>query len=175
MGSTSVTTETAIWSPPSGADVSYKLPPQIARAVAPDVNDDSAAGFVVGSVIINTSVTPRTAYVCTDDTAGAAEWELIGSPTSHPAYLLLDWVGSGHDGGALSVAGFTTAGAAQTIQSSDDGQFVQRVSGNLVFTSFAGTILIGPNEDNGYNAAYAANDTTTTYAGGAAVWPIGNL
>lgn len=155
--------------------MSYKLPPQVARAGAPGVNDDSTAGFVIGSVVVNTSVSPRSAYVCTDNTAGAAEWELIGSPTAHPAYLMLDWVGSGHDGGALSVAGFTTGGTAQTIQSSDDGQFLQRVGGNLVFTDFAGTITLSPSMTTGYLATYAPTDTSVTYLGGAAIWPLGTL
>lgn len=114
-------------------------------------------------------------YVCTDATAGAATWEMYGSPGAHPAYTLLDWHMSGHDGGALSVAGFTDTGAAQTIQSSDDGQFLQRVGGSLVFTSFAGTINIADTSANGFVAAYAANNTQTTYADGAAIWPIGTL
>lgn len=155
--------------------MAYKLPPQVTRASAPGVNDDSTAGFVVGSVYVNTSVSPRVAYLCTDDTPSAATWELIGSPTAHPAYLMLEWVGSGHDGGPLSVAGFTAAGAAQTIQSSDDGQFLQRVGGNLVFTSFAGTINIADTATNGFLASYAANGATTTYADGASTWPIGTL
>lgn len=155
--------------------MSFKLPPQVARAGAPGVGDDSSAGFVIGSIWVNMSVSPRSAYVCTDDTVGVAEWELVGSPTAHPAYTMLEWVGSGHDGGPLSVAGFTAAGAAQTVQSSADDQVLTRVGGNLVFTSFAGTILIGPNVDNGYNAAYAANDTTITTTAGSNIFPIGTL
>ena len=139
------------------------------------MGDDLSAGFVIGSIWINTSTSPRTGYTCTDDTPGAAAWELIGAPTTHPAYTLLDWASSGHDGGPLSVAAFTSAGASQTVQSSDDGQFLQRVGGNLVFTSFAGTIVFGPNVDTGYNAAYAANATTITTAAGAAYYPIGTL
>ena len=40
----------------------------------PAVTDDEDAGFFPGIVWINTSVTPRTVYMLTDATAGAATW-----------------------------------------------------------------------------------------------------
>ena len=155
--------------------MSFKLPPQVARAGVPGATDDSAAGFLVGAIWINTSTTPRTGYTCTDDTLGAAGWELIGAPTTHPAYTSLGWSVSGHDGTTNSVAAFTAAGAAATVQASADDQVLTRVGGNLVFTSFAGTIVFGPSVSSGYNAAYAPNATTVTNAAGSAYYPIGTL
>jgi len=155
--------------------MAYKLAQQVARATTPTANDDADAGFVVGSLWINTAVTPRAAYVCTESTVGNAGWELVGTLTSHPAYPDLQWAICGHDGTTTSVAGFTGAGAAQTIQASADGQVLQRINGNLVFASFGGTITFGPSVESGYIATYAPNATTVTSAGGAAYYPIGTL
>jgi hypothetical protein len=155
--------------------MSFKLPPQVTRAGAPTATDDSAAGFIVGAIWINTSTSPRTGYTCTDDTPGAAAWELIGAPTTHPAYTSLGWSVSGHDGSTNSVAAFTSGGVSATVQASSDDQVLTRVGGNLVFTSFAGTIVFGPSVSSGYNAAYAPTGTTVTNAAGSAYYPIGTL
>jgi hypothetical protein len=155
--------------------MSFKLPPQVTRAGAPTATDDSAAGFIVGAIWINTSTSPRTGYTCTDDTPGAAAWELIGAPTTHPAYTSLGWSVSGHDGTTNSVAAFTSGGVSATVQASSDDQVLTRVGGNLVFTSFAGTIVFGPSVSSGYNAAYAPTGTTVTNAAGSAYYPIGTL
>lgn len=48
------------------------------KAGAPGVTDDSSKGYVAGSIIVNTSVTPRTSHVCTNPTAGAAVWVQLG-------------------------------------------------------------------------------------------------
>jgi hypothetical protein len=62
-----------------------------------------------------------------------------------------------------------------TVQASSDDQVLTRVGGNLVFTSFAGTIVFGPSVSSGYNAAYAPTATTVTSAAGAAYYPLGTL
>jgi hypothetical protein len=82
--------------------MSYALPPQVVRAGAPTVTDDSAAGFVVGSEIVDSSTTPRTMYVCLDATAGAAVWS-VGS-----GVVVSDgWYGSGVDGSLVTVGDVT--------------------------------------------------------------------
>lgn len=82
--------------------MSYALPPQVVRAGAPTVTDDSAAGFVVGSEIIDSSTTPRTLYVCLDATVGAAVWS-VGS-----GVVISDgWYGNGVDGSLTTVGDVT--------------------------------------------------------------------
>lgn len=152
--------------------MAYKLPPQYLMLAAPTAAD---AGYPIGAIWVNQSTSPRAAYVCTDNSSGAATWERYGNIPEHTGYNDLSWELSGHDGGALSVASFTSGGTAAVVQSSDDGQFVQRVSGNLVFTNFAGTINFGPNVATGYAAVYAPTGTTVTEASSPALYPIGSL
>jgi len=61
----------AQWSGPTGAAATI--------AGAPSVNEDSTKGYTANSVLINTSATPRAAYVCTNPAAGAATWLLLGA------------------------------------------------------------------------------------------------
>lgn len=49
------------------------------KAGAPAVTDDLSKGYDVASLIVNTSVTPRTTYVCTNAAVGVAVWLLLGS------------------------------------------------------------------------------------------------
>ena len=49
------------------------------KAGAPDANDDASDGYVVGSVLVDTSATPRRSYTCTDATAAAAVWVAVGA------------------------------------------------------------------------------------------------
>ena len=51
----------------------------LAAAVAPTVNDDSSAGYVIGSRWIN--ITTQTEYVCVASTVGAAVWIITSSST----------------------------------------------------------------------------------------------
>jgi hypothetical protein len=51
------------------------------------VNDDSTAGYTVGSVWIDT--TAKRAYILVDATAGAAVWELVSGDVARSfAYFL---------------------------------------------------------------------------------------
>jgi hypothetical protein len=114
--------------------MSYTLPPAILKAGAPTVNDDSSKGFVVGSSIIDTSVSPRTVYFCTNPAVGAAVWAATSATTNHSLLSSgLGWSTSGHTGQTTSIAGFNGSGAAQTIQSTEDGQVLTRVGGVLQF------------------------------------------
>lgn len=47
------------------------------KAGAPAVTDDLSKGYDVGSLIVNTSPTPRTIYLCMDASLGAAVWILV--------------------------------------------------------------------------------------------------
>jgi hypothetical protein len=114
--------------------MSYTLPPAILKAGAPTVNDDSTKGYVVGSSIIDTSVSPRTVYFCTNPAVGAAVWAATSATTNHSLLTSgLGWSASGHTGQTTSIAGFDGSGTAQTIQSTEDGQVLTRVGGVLQF------------------------------------------
>lgn len=54
-------------------------PRAMTKAGAPAVTDDSSKGYTVGSLLVNTSSTPRSVYVCTNPAAGAAVWVLLGA------------------------------------------------------------------------------------------------
>ena len=45
-----------------------------AATVAPDADNDTADGYVIGSMWTNTTATPREVYQCVDATEGAAVW-----------------------------------------------------------------------------------------------------
>lgn len=47
-------------------------------AAAPTVDNDSANGVNIGDVWINTATAPDTVMVCSDNTAGAAVWNVVG-------------------------------------------------------------------------------------------------
>lgn len=56
--------------------MSYLVPPTTSAARAPTVTDDSADGYRLGWLWINTA--ERVAYILTDATAGAAVWVQMG-------------------------------------------------------------------------------------------------
>jgi hypothetical protein len=114
--------------------MSYTLPPAVLKAGAPTSSDDSTKGFIVGSSIIDTSVSPRTVYFCTNPAVGAAVWAATSATTNHSLLTSgLGWSESGHTGQLTSIAGFDGSGDAQTIQSTEDGQVLTRVGGVLQF------------------------------------------
>ena len=152
--------------------MSNRLPQQITATRNPTQDD---AGVLPGSMWINVATTPRVAWICTDNTPGDAKWTTAGSIPIHTGYQNLVWEESGHDAGPLSVAGFSSAGAAAAFQSSADNQILQRVGGNIVFTSFAGTILFDDSGEAGYTAVYAPTGTTVTFADSSSINAIGNL
>lgn len=54
--------------------MSYLPPSTPTKVSAPGLTDDSSKGYVVGSKLVVTSVTPRTVYVCTSNGIGTATW-----------------------------------------------------------------------------------------------------
>ena len=120
--------------------MSYALPPQTTQAGIPSATDDSSKGFVLGSVIVDTSVSPRKAYVCTNAAVGAATWVDAGGVTSHPSLSTLGWAASGHTGTTNSVACFSGAGAAQTAQATVDGTVLTFSGGTLQFLAIAAAV-----------------------------------
>lgn len=65
------------WTTPSGGGGSE---PIIVTNAAPTPTDDINAGYFVGQRWIDTSVSPRSVYICRDNSAGAAQWEFLNSP-----------------------------------------------------------------------------------------------
>jgi hypothetical protein len=159
--------------------MSYKLPSQYLKAGAPIVTDDNTKGYVLGSVLIDTSVAPRVAYYCTNPATGAATWIRSGGTSpSHPSLSTLGWSASGHTGpvGDPSVAAFdAAAGAAQTVPATADGQILQRIGGVLVFATIAAGVVVGGGSDTSYPVQYVFQGTTTTVATGASTGPRGTL
>jgi hypothetical protein len=120
--------------------MSYALPPQTTKAGIPSATDDSSKGFVLGSVIVDTSVSPRKAYVCTNAAVGAATWVDAGGVSAHPSLSTLGWSASGHTGTTNSVACFSGAGAAQTAQATVDGTVLTFSGGTLQFLAMAAAV-----------------------------------
>jgi hypothetical protein len=152
--------------------VSYALPPQSTKAGAPGATDDSSKGFVLGSVIVDTSVSPRVAYVCTNAAVGAATWANAGGVSSHPSLSTLGWSASGHTGTQSSVAAFNAAGAAQTVQATVEGSVLTYVGGVLQFSVVAAAIVVGVSQDKTLDVEYIPrNNTVLDYGVDAAVGP----
>jgi hypothetical protein len=120
--------------------MSYVLPPQATKAGAPGVTDDNTKGYVIGSAIIDTSVAPRTVYICTNAATGAATWASAGGISSHPSLSTLGWSASGHTGTTNSVACFNNAGASQTVQATLDGTVLTFSGGTLQFLAMAAAV-----------------------------------
>ena len=139
--------------------MSYKINPQVVRAAAPTVNDDSSQGFVVGSAWVDTSATPDALYLCTSAALGAATWLGAGGVTAHTALTDLGWSASGHTGTATSVATFDAGGAAQSVAATQDGTVLSRVGGALAWVTLAAT------------ASLIATETTEYLSSGAVVMP----
>ena len=117
--------------------MSYTAFPSASFAAVPTATDDNTKGYVVGSQWTNTAASPRAIYLCTDASTSAAVWVNAGGVTAHTGLTALGWTASGHTGANTSVAGFTSGGAAQTIQATADGQVLTRVAGVLVFIAAA--------------------------------------
>lgn len=152
--------------------MSYVLPPQATKAGAPTTSDDNTKGYVIGSAIIDTSVSPRTVYICTNAATGAAAWVSAGGVSSHPSLSTLGWSASGHTGTASSIAGFNGAGAAQTVQATVDGSVLTYVGGVLQFSVVAAAIAVGVSQDKTLDVEYIPRNNTVLPAGDdAAVGP----
>jgi len=120
--------------------MSYRLNPQVTRAGAPGVTDDSASGFVVGSSWVDTTPNPDVLYICTSSVAGAATWVQVSTATAHTALTALGWSASGHTGTGTSVATFDAGGAAQSVAATLDGTVLSRVGGVLAWVALAATV-----------------------------------
>ena len=92
--------------------LAIRLRDNFAATVAPTVTDDITQGYKIGSEWIN--VNTDTAYKCTDNTQGAANWEPIsgggGGGGSHATLTNLLWTSSGHTGTANRIAAFDGSG-----------------------------------------------------------------
>jgi hypothetical protein len=91
------TSTAAIWQRVSNGSIT-------GATTIPTVNEDSADGYTVGSIIVNT--TQDVAYICVDATAGAAVWYPISSgktfvSTSNPG--VNDDVNDGYTIGSVGV------------------------------------------------------------------------
>lgn len=121
--------------------MSFITVPAVVNAGAPGVNDDVTKGFAVGDLWVDSSVTPRVAYTCTNNSTGAAAWT-SGGVASHPALATLGWSASGHTGTTNSVACFSNTGAALTAQATQDGQVLSYTGGVLQFVAMAATVTL---------------------------------
>jgi len=158
--------------------MAYKLPSQSLKAGVPTVNDDITKGYVVGAIIIDTSVSPRQAYVCTNSTTGSAAWVKSGGATaSHSGLTSLGWAASGHTApaGNPKVAAFGAAGATQLVEATADGQYLQRIGGALVFAALAGGVTLSGGSDDSYSIQYLYNGTGMYEGPAATTGPKGTL
>jgi hypothetical protein len=124
--------------------MAYLTIPASTRTSVPGTQDDASKGFSRGAIVVNTATTPDTAYVCIDNTLGAAVWQQIGAGgvSAHPDLQTLGWSASGHTGTQSSIAGFNAAGAAQTIQATEDGSTLTYKDGVLQFLVVAATAAV---------------------------------
>jgi hypothetical protein len=152
--------------------MSYALPPQATKAGAPTSTDDASKGYVIGSAIIDTSVSPRKVYICTNATTGAATWVDAGGVTAHTALSTLGWSAAGHTGTQSSVAAFNAAGAAQTVQATVEGSVLTYIGGILQFSVVAAAVVVGVSQDKTLDVEYIPRNNTVLPAGDdAAVGP----
>lgn len=124
--------------------MAYLTIPAATRTTVPGTADDITKGFFRGSIVVNTATNPDTAYVCIDNTASAAVWQQIGAGgvSAHPDLQTLGWSASGHTGTQSSVAAFNAAGAAQTVQATEDGSTLTYKDGVLQFLVTAAAIAV---------------------------------
>jgi hypothetical protein len=120
--------------------MSFKVNPQVTRAAAPGVADDSTRGFVVGSAWVDTTTAPDTLYICSSSAAGAATWVAAGGVSAHPSLSTLGWSASGHTGTTNAVACFSNTGAALTAQATVEGTVLTFSGGVLQFVAMAATV-----------------------------------
>lgn len=120
--------------------MSYTVTPQVIKATAPTAADDNTRGFAAGSIWVDTSTAPDSAYICTSAATGAATWVSAGGITSHPALSTLGWSASGHTGTSNSVACFSNTGAALTAQATVEGTVLTYSGGVLQFLAMAAAV-----------------------------------
>lgn len=120
--------------------MAYTTFPSTTSAGAPGATDDNTKGYVVGSQWINTSTSPRTVYICTNASTGAAVWAQAGGVTAHSSLTTLGWSASGHTGTTNSVACFSNTGVALTAQATVDGTVLTFSGGTLQFMAMAAAV-----------------------------------
>lgn len=90
---------------------SLQISPRVAKTTrTPGVLDDNKNGYTPGDVSINTN--DYTAYICRDNTTGAAVW----APLSNPQFFMYN------SGGPLVSGAFMSVGAMKSTES--DSQFL---------------------------------------------------
>lgn len=99
------------------------------------MNDDASKGFDIGSIWVDTSVSPPAPYACLDATVGAALWRQVGGVTAHTGLSNLSWALSGHDGTQNGVAAFSPSNVAAVYAPVSDGSVLAYSAGVLQWTS----------------------------------------
>lgn len=115
--------------------MSYLSPSGVSQARAPSVNDDQAAGFVVGSSFTDTSVSPNVTYYCLDDAVSAAVWRRGGGVTVHSGLTGNLWTTALHDGTPNGVAAFNPSNVAAVYQPVSNGSVFTLNAGAFQWTS----------------------------------------
>ncbi len=77
-----------------------------------------------------------------------------GGVSAHPDLTTLDWSTSGHTGATTSVATFDAAGAAQTVQATQEGSVLTLVGGVLTFAVMASTVAVINNSARSLEVEY---------------------
>lgn len=135
--------------------MAYTTPVQVSFAAPPSLTDDADKGFGVGSLWIDTSVSPPAPYACLDATTGAALWRQFGGVSAHTGLSNLSWPLSGHDGAQNAVATFSAANVAALATPVTDGSVLAYSGGALVWTAPPQpSIAIG---DRTYDVQFLAN------------------
>ncbi|RTK98730.1 MAG: hypothetical protein EKK57_11170 [Proteobacteria bacterium] len=88
----------------NAAGVVFRRLANLSAAVDPSINADSAAGYSIGSVWINT--TADRVWMCVDNSAGSAIWDLITPGTVTTSGSLANYVLCGPVSGAPSLPTF---------------------------------------------------------------------
>lgn len=151
--------------------MSFITVPAVVNSGAPGSGDDVTKGFAVGDLWVDSSVTPRVAYTCTNNSTGEATWTAGGGVSAHTDLTTLGWSAAGHTGTQTSVACFDGTGAAQTVQATADGQVLQRIGGVLVFASVVASVGIGAAEDRTRDVWHFAQNADLIETGSAATGP----
>lgn len=115
--------------------MAYTVPVQVSLAATPGPTDDADKGFGVGSIWMDTSVSPPAPYACLDATVGAAVWRQFGGVSTHTGLSNLSWQFSGHDGAQNSVATFNASNVAALATPVSDGSVLAFSGGLLVWTA----------------------------------------
>lgn len=171
VGSTWIDTVTAIrWKCQSAATGAAVWNPEVkhnlAAAVDPVVGDDTADGYAVGSLWINTTADPRRVFQCVNPAGGAAVWRQLNAMSNLVAVVApnpaVDDITLGYDVGSVWVD--TATDLVYICADNTNGAAVWRLSLNVVA---AGGELAGnyPNPTVADGVLDAANALAGAVAG----------